>query len=282
LFFHKFGFVLPVHLSGDSFISVAPVMALGHRPSLSMNIFYELVYRHPWLSLIQGAFTIWMLVDCYRRQAETFWFWVIFFIPGLGAWAYFFAVKIGDFRGVNLSFLQRQASLEELRYRAEQVPTLANHLAFAERLIEKHDYAAALPQLEAAQKKEADHGQVLYLTALCHARAGRPEQALPFLEKLNQRDPRWSGYKSWLLLVETHALSGNQPAALESCRHLVKLSPTLQHKCLLAEHLAQDGCADEARRLLEGALQDHHFAAGPIRRRNRRWASEARQLLKRI
>jgi hypothetical protein len=246
-----------------------------------MHVLYELLYAHPLLAVAQGAFTIWMLVDVYRRQAETFWFWVILFLPGFGPWVYFFVVKIADFRGMNVSFLQRRASLDELYYRAEQVPTLANHLALAERLIEVKDYAGALPHLEAAQKREAEHGQVLYLLALCHARAGRPQQALPVLEKLIRRDPRWSSYSAWVLLVETHTLNQNKEAALNSCRELVKLSPSLQHKCLLAEHLLSDGGAAEARQLLEGALQDHNFAPGPIRRRNRRWASEARQLLKR-
>jgi hypothetical protein len=244
-----------------------------------MHVFYEILYAHPVLTVAQTAFMVWMLVDAYRRQAEAFWFWVILIVPGLGAWAYFFAVKLADFRG--LSFLQRRASVDELRYRAEQVPTLANHLALADRLIELKDYAGALPHLEAAQKLEAEHGQVLYLLALCHARKGKPEQALPVLETLTRRDPRWSGYKAWVLLVETHTLCQHEEAALQSCRELVKLSPSLEHKCLLAEHLLRDGGAAEARQLLEGALQDHSFATGPIRRRNRRWASEARQLLKR-
>jgi hypothetical protein len=246
-----------------------------------MHVFYQLLADHPWLTMVQGVFTIWMLVDAYRRHVETFWFWVILFVPGFGAWAYFFAVKIADFRGTNLSFLQRRASLDELRYRAEQVPTLANHLALAERLIDMKDYAGALPHLEAAQKLEAEHGQVLYLLALCHTRVGEPERAVSLLDNLIHRDPRWSSYKAWVLLAEAHTLCQNRDTALATCRDLVKLSPSLEHKCLLAEHLLRDGGATEARQLLQGALQDHSFAAGPIRRRNRRWASEARQLLKR-
>ena len=50
-----------------------------------MPFFYDLLSAHPVLTLAQGAFTIWMLVDAYRRQAETFWFWVILFLPGLRA-----------------------------------------------------------------------------------------------------------------------------------------------------------------------------------------------------
>src|SRR3954447_24282 len=107
-----------------------------------MEMVQELFVRYPFLSAVQTAFMIWMLVDAYRRHAESFWFWVILFLPGLGAWVYFFAIKIHDFHrgeagGFSLGALfQRPPSLEELRYRAEQMPTLVNHLTLAQRLIE--------------------------------------------------------------------------------------------------------------------------------------------------
>jgi hypothetical protein len=243
-----------------------------------MHVIYELTQAYPWLALLQLAFTVWMLVDASRRGVDVFWYWIIF--TGIGAWAYFFVFKVRDFRGWHLP--QRRESLQELRYRAEQTPTLANHLALAERLTEMKAYGGALPHLEAAQKKEAEHGQVLYLMAVCYARTDRPGQAVPFLERLTKRDPRWSGYRAWTLLIETYDREQKKPAALQSCRELVRLSPSLEHKCLLAEHLLQDGGGEEARRVLEGALEDHHFTSGPTRRRNRHWAKEARQLLKEI
>jgi hypothetical protein len=54
----------------------------------------------------------------------------------------------------------------------------------------------------------------------------------------------------------------------------------LQHKCLLAEHLMRNGLHDEAAAMLERALEDHQFAPGFIRRRNWRWAGQARRLHK--
>ena len=245
-----------------------------------MYYFYELLNTHPYLAGAQLLFTLWMLVDAYRRQAESFWFWAIFLVPFIGAWAYFFCVKAKDFRGLDVSLFQHRASVEELRYRAEHIPTLANHVALAERLIEMEDYATAIPHLEAAQKQEPLHGQVLYFLALCHTRQGRPELALPLLEMSIQREPRWSNYEAWFLLIETHTVSKNKQAALDSCRGLVKLSPILQHKCLLAEQLLQDGQKSEAQRLLGAALEEQRFTPGPIRRRQRRWTREARRLLK--
>src|SRR4051812_4409702 len=112
-------------------------------------MFFEIFYAYPVLSLLQTAFTVWMFIDAYRRSAEQFWLWVIFIFQPIGPWAYFFAVKLGDFTGGsssrgwqnagggwNLPFFNRRPSLEELRYQAEHVPTLANSLALAERLVE--------------------------------------------------------------------------------------------------------------------------------------------------
>ena len=247
-----------------------------------MHLLHSFLLEHPLLALAQTAFMIWMLVDAYRRRAEGYWFWVILFLPALGALAYFFAVKLPDFRGPNLGGLfQRRASLDELRYRAEHVPTLVSHLDLAERLIEQGSPAEAEPHLLAALKMEPEHPRPVYALALCHKEQGHPDLAVPLLEGLTARDPRWHNYAAWYLLVESRARAGDAAGALASCRELVRLAPSLQHNCLLAEHLLAAHQAEEADRLLAASLRDHDYAPGPIRRRNRRWASEARRLRKR-
>jgi hypothetical protein len=256
----------------------------------AMHVLYELFGPYSQYAVIaQAALTIWLLIDHSRRGGDTFWFWIILVFQPLGAWAYFFAVKLPAMRagsgfqsggGRLAALFQPRASLDELRYKAEHIPTLANRLALAQRLIEKKTYDEAVPQLESALKTEPDHGQILYSLALCHARLNRPDKALPLLEKLLAREPRWSNYIGWHLLIETHAAKGNTAGALEACRELVRLAPILQHQCLLADYLLHEGQSEEARNLLERSLRDHNFAPGPIRRRNRRWAGEARRLLK--
>jgi hypothetical protein len=172
--------------------------------------------------------------------------------------------------------------LEELRYQAENIPTLANRVALAKRLIELEEYEEPVPLLEAALKAEPGYGQVTYSLALCHLRLGRPDLAIPLLEGLLGRDPRWRNYDGWRLLVEARTAKGDAAGALASCRELARYSPTLENHCLLAEHLRLAGHANEARQLLERSLRDYNFAPGPIRRRNRRWAREARRLQKDI
>jgi len=244
-----------------------------------MGYLYSLMSDYPILSVLHLAFALWMLVDAHRRGMDYYWFFIIFFVPIAGPLAYFFLFKIHDFHGLG-SLFQPKVSLHELRYRTEQTPTLANHLALAQRLIEQKNFPEALPLLEKARPMEPEHSQVMFSLAVCYKETGRSDKAKPLLERIIQRDRTWSDHAAWRLLIETKETDGDKAGALATCQDLVKLAPSLRHRCLCAEHLLVAGQAEEARQLLDQALQDHYYAPGPLRRRNRRWASEARRLQK--
>jgi hypothetical protein len=235
------------------------------------------------LYLAQGAFTIWMAVDAFRRGTDSYWIWIIFLVPFLGAWAYFFVIKIHDFRALRESpwvqgLFQRKASLEELRHRAKQVPTLTNRLALAERLVELTEFTEAEPLLEAVLKQEPDLCPALYQLAVCEYEQGRPAPAVSLLEKLVGRDGPWSNYAGYHLLIRAHAAAGTKDKALARSRDVARLAPTLHHKCLLAEQLLENGTKVEAADVLLRALEEHRYAPRFVRRREARWESEARRL----
>ena len=237
------------------------------------------------LYLVQAAFTVWMLVDAFRRS-EGYWPWIILFVPVLGAWGYFFTNVVprwtGAGRGWSLPSFRRRASLDELLYRTEQSPTLANHLDLAERLVERKEYADAIPHVEEVLAREPEHCRALFLLAKCHAEQHQLDKAISCLEKIIARERYWSNYAAWYALIEWRGEAGDAKGAADSCHELARLSPTLRHQCLLAERLLDAGQADEARRVLDGALRDYQYAPGNIRWRNWRWASQARRLLKQI
>lgn len=241
-----------------------------------------------WVWLPQYAFAILMLVDAYRRGVDYFWYFLIFFVPFIGPLAYFFAIKIHDFRAVRTGSISSpvqglfaymtRPSLDELRFRAQQSPTFANHLALAERLIEKKDFAAAVPHLEAALERETEHGQVLYDLARCKMELGTPAQAVPLCRRILQKDKHWSNYRAWRLLIDAQSAADDPQGALTTCRDLAQLTQSLEYRCLLAEHLLTNGRNEEARKLLDESLAEYHFSPGASRRRNSRWASVARRL----
>jgi hypothetical protein len=235
------------------------------------------------LYLLQAALTIWMLVDANRRGVEPFWFWIILIFQPFGAWAYFFVYKIKDFQGGSgrlRSLFHRPRSLGELRYQVEQTPTAAARLELGERLVESGEFSEALPHLEAVLQREPEHCQCLYLVAQCHRGLGRPSEAVPSLEKLIAKHSSWSDYLGWRTLVDACLEAGDSGEALTHSRELARLSPSLQHKCMLAERLMELGEKSEARKVVEQGLDDYRYTAGPGRRRDGRWVGKAKQLLK--
>lgn len=251
-----------------------------------MHIFTQLFDGAPLvaqiLTLLQLAFTVWMMVDAYHRRVEMFWYWVIFFFQPIGAWIYFFAVKFQRgslFRSRPAISWERKMSLDELRYCVERTPTVANRLALAERLMEKGEHAEAIPFLEAVLTVEPEYCVALHALAECRLATDNSEQALAPLEKLLRQDPRWTNYLAWRTLVDVHTARGRPADALTACRELAKRQPTMENKCLLAEHLLGNGMPSEAAHILHDALQEHHFAPWSARWRDAGLARKARRLL---
>jgi hypothetical protein len=245
-----------------------------------MGYVYNFLYDHPVLSLAMLALSIGMTVDVFHRGVEPFWYWIIWVVPLAGPLIYFFVHPGPEWLSKLGPLFHGGPSLDELRHRVRQSPTLANQLALGQALIGRKEYAEAAPLLEEARKVEPDHGQVLYGLAVCYVRLETPRQAIPILERIMQKDPRWGDDQAGVLLVEIHQELGEPEVALRRARDLVKQAPTLKHKCLLAELLAGQGGAQEARTMLEQALADHAYLPAPLRRRNRVWAGQAKRILR--
>jgi hypothetical protein len=250
-----------------------------------MGFFWELIaIGGPWLLVAQAAFTLWMFIDAYHRRAEQFWMWVILLFQPIGTWLYFLVVKLPSFRlprGLNSKPMwQRRLSLAELRYRVERTPTVMHRVALAERLMEGGGHREAIEHLEAALAMDETFCQTLHDLAVCHVACRQPDRALEALSRLMQRDSRWADYRAWRTQIEAQDALGHADAALHTCRELEKRQPTWENKCRLAERLIDNGHKDDAIRLLDQALEDHHFAPWKVRLRHWRWARHAQQLLK--
>jgi hypothetical protein len=234
------------------------------------------------LSLLQLAFTVWMIIDAHRRGVEMYWYFVIFFFQPIGAWVYFFAVKFRTMRWPGkrqTRFGQRNLSLDQLRYSVARAPTVANRLALAERLIETGAHADAIPLLEAVLAIEPDYAVALHALAECRLATDDPEQARASLEKLIRRDPCWSNYRAWRTLLEVHRARGQPADELATCREFAKRLPTLENKYRLAEQLLANGRASEAVQLLDDVLEEQQFAPWSARWHNWRWTRMAQRLL---
>lgn len=247
-----------------------------------MDIAWEMLGSQWWF-YGQMVLTIAMAIHVFRSGAEFYWFWIVIIFQPIGAWVYFFAVFLrGFFQGSSSSgepWWQRKLSLDELRYRAERAPTVNNRIAYAEGLMAKGQHAEAVPLLEAVIAADQIHCQAMHDLALCHLACKEPVKAIALLKRLMQRDYRWSNYRGWHTLIDAHMANKDAVEALNACRELAKMVPTLENKCFLAEHLLANQHKAEVIELLDHALEDYAYLPFGKRLKNWRWARYARKLL---
>lgn len=233
------------------------------------------------LLLLEHVFMAWMLVDCIRRRPGGYWFWIIF-IP-FGEWFYFFQVKIHDpdMRWLKELFRYRKPdSLETLRYRHDQTPSLTNRLRLAQALHDAGELRESAELFESLVAEDDQNLEARYGLGRCQMASSNPEAAVASFESLIETESSFAEYEPWLDLAKTLWLLDRRPEALERLRKLVEISPRLAHSVTLAQFQKEADEKDGARSTLETAL--HHFEHTPRyhKKRNRLWAFKARRLLK--
>jgi thioredoxin-like negative regulator of GroEL len=143
----------------------------------------------------------------------------------------------------------------------------------------KGRHAEALPILEGVLATDQIHCQAMHDLALCQLACEAPEQAVAMLQRLMQRDYRWSYYRAWRTLIDAQLACKKPEEALKAARELAKMVPTLENKCLLAEHLLDNHLKSEAIDILDQALEDHAYTPMGKRLKNWTWARHAQRLL---
>jgi hypothetical protein len=230
-------------------------------------------------------FTIWMVVDAIRRRAEFWWFLVIILFGPLGALAYFFIVKLEDFDGGGLRRAFSGApsgSLSELAYRAQETPSIANKLAFADALAGAERYSEASDVYRDVLRKDDVNKQALHGLARSLLGAGKPGDACEPLHRLLEMENSFADYSAALDYAEALWQSGQKEDALEVLNGLVSVSSRINHRVALGHYLSLSDRKGEARDVLELALRDHAHSPDFIKRRDKKWAVRAEQMMREL
>jgi hypothetical protein len=230
------------------------------------------------LYYLETAFMIWMLVDCFRRRAGFGWY-VICFVP-LGAWVYFFAVKIDDYdlRWVRRLFV-RPPSIDALRYAARETPSFANRIRLAEALLESGQLEEAATLFESALRSDKKDRAALHGLGQCRLALGDADGAIDVLAELVDQDASFRDNQAALDFAAALEKGGHAEDAVEVLRSVVRRNSAMAHRVSLAKALVELGRTDEARETLTRGLEGIRHAPRYIRRRDGRAAREARAIL---
>jgi hypothetical protein len=234
------------------------------------------------LAALQLGFKLWMVVDSIQRLGfGSWWPYFIFFFP-LGSWIYFLVEKWPELSARGSLSFERPPAVEKLRYAADHSPSLENEVRLATALLDAGQADEAARLFERAVRQDdafvrAHHG--LGLAALAR---DEPAAAVTSFERVRQLDRRYADWGIWLDLALAQKAAGDPAAATATLRELHRSQPRLEHSVALARALHGQAKDDEARALLERALEDDQHAPRHVSTAAKAWEKEASALLAKL
>jgi len=238
------------------------------------------------VSLIVAVFTLWMLIECLRKDPERqYWWWIIIVLPGIGPLAYFFVRWLPESRLRLPSWVRnftRGAELRRLQSAATQIGNPYQHVQLGDALREVGQFERAGAAYSHALEKEPGNLAALWGGGLVDVHFKSFDAARGHFEKILQVDPQYKfgdvslAYAKSLLSLQR---SGDATTHLE--KH-VKRWRHPEGIYMLAVLYAQAGRYEDARPHLQAMLAEIESSPLPIARKQGHWRRRGRQLLRKL
>jgi hypothetical protein len=225
------------------------------------------------------AFTVWMAVECVRRN-QTQWLWIILVFPAVGPAIYFFSEVVAShtFR----MRPPRRASKRELDHAWAEVKRLDNSEAwtnYAHILRSRSQYREALDAAANGYERDADNRRALYELGLAQLAVEQFSEASASLARLVEIDPGHDSGEARYALGIAYEKSGNKDAARRTLETLARTTSLPKVLFSLASLQAEAGDTGEARESLERIIHESEYVPAYHRREVRPWVRRARKAL---
>jgi hypothetical protein len=238
------------------------------------------------LSLIVGGFTLWMLIDCLRKDPERqLWWWIIIVVPVLGPLAYF-AVRWLPTHNLRLprwaKGMTRGGEIRRLQSIAHQIGNPYQHVQLGDALRDVGQHRAAHVSYLRALEKEPANLPALWGAAQIDLHEKSFDSARERLDKVLQADPLYK-FGDVSLAYAKSLLSCQRPD--DATAHLEKHVKRWRHPeglYMLAWQYTQCGRTDEARSHLHAMLMEIESSPPAIARKHGAWLRRGRSLLRKI
>ncbi len=235
---------------------------------------------YPWGFILQGI-ALWHFV---KRRPENYWIYIIIFGGALGAGAYVVVEMIPDLgllRGVYQGF-GRQSRIKVLETQIIDNPSAGNFEELADLYFEKKDYAKARDACNKAIAARGDSPHTFYLRAKAALGMGDYATAIPDLESVVCKDPRFDYYRATGLLGDTYARMGNLEKAAQFFGPAVDYSTTPETLYNYANFLKLAGRKQEAGEWLKRLATKKKTLPRYMQRVERPWFRKGRALEKEL
>src|SRR5262245_560145 len=238
--------------------------------------FFSLLF--PWGLILQGI----ALVHFIRRRPDGFWLSIIIFLGPPGRLIYILIEIVPD-----LGLLRQSVDAfgRRKRIRLLEAVVLENQAAgnfeeLADLYMDDGQYARARECYDKAISPRADQPDPIYRRGTAKIHLGDFASAVPDLEYVTARDPKYDFNRAIALLAHAYANTA-QPAKAEALFQQATDASTLSETYLnYASFLAAQGRTAEAREWVQRVLAKKPTMPRYLQRRERPWFRKANGLLK--
>lgn len=243
-----------------------------------MGFLYTLLF--PWNLVLQAI----AIVHFIRRRPDTYWLWIILIGGWIGALVYIFAEVLPDAGLLRQSFktFPRRRRIRELQAIVLDNPAAGNYEELADLYLDEKKFARARDCYDKAISARTDSLDPFYRRGVAEIELGDFPAALPDLERVVFKDPKYDFHRAAGLLAHAYAKTGQPEKADVLFRQATQISTLSETYLNYASFLASQGRIAEAREWTQRILAKKPTLPGYLRRRERPWFRRAKGLLKQL
>ncbi|MCM3879283.1 MAG: tetratricopeptide repeat protein [Vicinamibacterales bacterium] len=237
-----------------------------------------LSYR--WGVILQVA----AILHFVQRRPDNFWLWVILMGGGLGSLVYIFVEVLPDAGLVKLSFegMSRRRRARDLEAIVHDNPAIGNLEELADLYLEEKQFSKARQLYDKVIASRTDSIDPFYRRGLAAIAMEDFPSALPDLEKVVAKDPKYDFYRAIGALALVHGKAGDAQRAETLFNQALEISTQSETYYNYASFLAGVGRSREAREWAERILAKKPTMPRYLRRRERPWFRKATSLIKQL
>ncbi len=232
------------------------------------------------------AFQIWMFVDAIRRQ-EYIWAAIIFFFSILSALLYYFFVYRpsgggNPMAGFELPGAADRRQIKSLQAEIYHLDRAHHHRELADIYMNQGKLDKAEASYRAAYERDPKDEEICAHFGTCLVRAGKAQEGLPLLEAVCAGNPRHEYGQTLMTLAEGLTATKQTDRAIATWKQVLEMYSYSRARVQYAELLIQKQDYAQARKYLQGVIDDEPYAAKFQRKTEAVWISRARAALRKI
>jgi len=234
----------------------------------------------PWGVILQAV----AMVHFIRRRPDTIWMWVIIFLGPPGALFYIVMEVFPDLSLLRQSFegVRRRKRINHLQAVVLDNPAAGNYEELADLYLDEGQFARARASYDKAISSRMDYPDPIYRRGIASIHLGDFAAAVPDLEYVTARDPKYDFHRAIALLAHAYANTGQLDKAESLFERATEISTLSETYLNYAAFLASQKRPAEAREWAERVLAKKPTMPRYLQRRERPWFRQARALLKRL